>query len=336
VEEVIWVEILSRQREVAQRHRCAGPEIHIGRGYGNDVIVDDPLVAPEHLRIYPDPSGALIAEDLGSANGLFAERRRGRLDRVLLDGDRAIRIGRTWLRVREAGHQVPPDRAVARIGLRWVAAALLAIAIIGIEVLSNWAGETGEPKLSKQLLPLLGLTGAALVWAAVWAILGRIFAGEARFVRNLLIVLGGVLAFSIFNELVQFVGFALSWHWLRVAQPYAIWVVLGVVCFLHLRETGRSHLVLKGAAVAGLALLVVSAQWLSQSEARLDTDYQRYTRRLMPPALRLVPLESEAAFFGEVEQIRKKLDRDRSKSTAPSSFLGSFFGGDEGGDDDED
>ena len=50
--------------------------------------------------------GALIAEDLGSANGLFEGDSDKRSARLALDGDRPIRIGRTYLRVREASYAV--------------------------------------------------------------------------------------------------------------------------------------------------------------------------------------------------------------------------------------
>jgi hypothetical protein len=66
---MIWVEILSRHRDVAARVRVMGDEASIGRGYDNDVIVDDPYVAAHHLRVFRDAAGKLIAQDLGSANG---------------------------------------------------------------------------------------------------------------------------------------------------------------------------------------------------------------------------------------------------------------------------
>ena len=73
---MIWVELLSRHRDVAGRFRVERAEITIGRGYDNDVIVDDPYVAARHLRIFRDAEGRLVAEDLGSANGTFVNRKR--------------------------------------------------------------------------------------------------------------------------------------------------------------------------------------------------------------------------------------------------------------------
>ena len=41
---MIWVEVLSRHRDVAARFRVAGDEAHIGRGYDNDVVIDLSLI----------------------------------------------------------------------------------------------------------------------------------------------------------------------------------------------------------------------------------------------------------------------------------------------------
>lgn len=95
---MIWVEILSRHhRDVAHRQRCDGAEVTIGRGYDNDVVVDDPFVSARHLRVQRDEQGRLVAEDLGSANGLFTERGRKRQASIVLHGDEPIRIGHTLL-----------------------------------------------------------------------------------------------------------------------------------------------------------------------------------------------------------------------------------------------
>ena len=95
---MIWVEILSRHRDVAARFRVAGPDVHIGRGYDNDVIVDDPYVAARHVRVFRDDDGRLVAEDLGSANGMFLDRAKSRDQRIVIEGERPIRISfAAWL-----------------------------------------------------------------------------------------------------------------------------------------------------------------------------------------------------------------------------------------------
>src|SRR5579863_989254 len=109
MEQVIWVEILSRQLGVIARHRCAGPEIRIGRGYENDIVLDDPYVAAAHLRITRSADGVLMAEDLGSANGLFVGTSKERVRRAIIEGDHTLRVGHTLLRIREADFAVAPE-----------------------------------------------------------------------------------------------------------------------------------------------------------------------------------------------------------------------------------
>src|SRR5882724_6757171 len=107
---MIWVEVLSRHRDVEARFRLEGPEVFIGRGYNNDVIVDDPYGGPQHLRIFRDETGQVVAEDVGSANGTFLDGGKDRLRRIVVDGTKPIRIGQTLLRIREPDYAVERER----------------------------------------------------------------------------------------------------------------------------------------------------------------------------------------------------------------------------------
>lgn len=316
MDQIIWIEILSRSRDVAARLRLSGPEVRIGRGYDNDVVLDDPYVAERHLRVFRDPDGRLVAEDVGSANGLFLDRDNGRQQRVVVDGERPIRIGHTYLRIREAGHAVPRERVAGpqtRIGPVALTAAL-GVLIFAIELLSFWLAETGEPRASRYLLPLLGLAGGIVAWVAVWALLSRIFSGRARFGRNLLVALSGLLVLTLYNEFAHFSAFALTWR-IPTAYAYvALWCILAAVCFFHLRELGQTRLRLKGAVIAALLVLAVGIQTLWQSEALHDSGQQNFVRRLMPPVFRLVPVRDEGNFFAAIEQLKTRLDRDRAEA----------------------
>ncbi len=323
MDEVIWIEILSRHREVTSRHRCQGPEVRIGRAYDNDVVIDDPYVAAHHLLVRRDETGALVAEDLGSANGTFAERGRARLTRAALDGEKLIRIGQTSLRIRDASHAVPPERAQTYQAPGWPIPAALAVAVLGIAMLSRWLDETGEPKIYVYLVEALILAGLVVGWTAVWAVLSRVFAGQARFERHLLIALAGLLIFSVYRELLQFGAFALSSQAPQSYNYIGTWSLLATICFLHLRAIDPSRTRLKGAAVAALLAIVIATQALTQSEMRSGNDQQDYVHRLMPPALRLAPLRGEDAFFAAAAQLRPGLERDRTKDLPASgvSFL---------------
>jgi hypothetical protein len=324
MEEVIWIEVVSRSREVIARHRCTGPEIRIGRGYDNDVVLDDPYVAPQHLRIRRSEAGGWVAEDLDSANGLFLDHGRDRFGWVEIDGNRPIRIGHTYLRLREAGYAVMPERAYQPRSRLWPVLAVLGVLLVAIQVGSNWIGETSEPKLSPYLVSVLTVALLLAAWTAVWSVLSRIFSGQARFERNLLIALAGMVIYSLYREFADFASFALSWRALPAYQYVGMWSLLAVVCFLHLREVSPAHLQLKAGLVVALLATGIGVQLLNQSELRTGVDRQAYIVRLLPPEFRLAPLQTEETFFADIEALKAKLDNDRTEPSPPAPSGGSL------------
>jgi pSer/pThr/pTyr-binding forkhead associated (FHA) protein len=315
---MIFIEILSRHREIAARFRIAGPEARIGRGYDNDVIVDDPYVAARHLRIFRDQGGQLVAEDMGSVNGTFLESGKIPLPRITIDRSHVIRIGHTLLRVREIDHEVERER-VAQPQLRTLPIAVavpLGVTVLAINALKVWLAETNEPRVSSYLTPLLVITAIALAWVGMWALLSRVFSGRSHFLRNLLIALAGMLAFLLYDEFARFAAFAWTWPLASMYQYVAVWSILAVVGFLHLREVGPARLRLKGALVAALLATAISVQALQRSEAFSDSGRQTTARQLMPPEFRLVPLRDESAFFGDIARLKERLDGDRSQARA--------------------
>ena len=313
---MIWVEILSRHRDVVTRVQVAGEEASIGRGYDNDVVVDDPYVAAHHLRVSCNEAGELVAEDLGSTNGTFLDGSKRRITRLPIDGSQPLRIGQTLLRLRTSDYAVEPERTALgeQRALPMFTAIALTLAVLGFVMLRVWLAQTGEPRLSNYMTPLLSFGGMLLVWVGVWALISRIFAGRSRFVRNLLIALVGFLASLIYNELAKYAAFGLTWPAPSNYEYAAAWSILAVACFLHLREISARGLWLKGTIVAGILVLAIGAQMLQRSEAFSDLGRQNTARLLLPPAFRTVPLRMPDVFFADVAGLKASLDADRRQA----------------------
>ncbi len=325
--EVTWVEILSHHhREVLARHRVEKPEFSIGRGYDNEVMIDDPYVAARHLLIRPDDTGALVAEDLGSANGTFVVRSRRRLQRFRINSDRPIRIGQTHLRIRRAEHPVPQERHLPTRVPSWPVTALLGIAMIVVLLASQWLQEKSESQLHRYVETGLLWVGIAVGWTAIWGVVCRVFSRRARFERNLKITLGGLLIYFVFRELLQLGAYSLALTELQTYQFASMVVLVAIICLLHLRTIGQSLMWLKGGALAALVVVVLAAQALTQSEMQLGNNQQDYVRRVMPPSLRLAPLRTEDAFFQNAANLRPNLDADRKKDLSVGG--GFLFGND--------
>jgi hypothetical protein len=314
MDKVVWVEILSRQRAVLARHRFTGAEIGIGRSYVNDLVLDDPTVAAQHLRIRRDESGALVAEDIGSANGMFVDGASTRSERVALDGERVIRIGQSQLRIREASYPVPRERLLKGQRHDWPLALGLAAVVLALETLLLWLAETNAVKAVYYLTPLLGIVALVGIWTAVWAAACRIFSGQARFETNLAVALAGLLSISLFDIFARTTGFALSWQVPTAYSYVAIYGIVAAVAFCHLRMIGATRVPHKAGVVAALALLAVAVHTLAQREAHADIGQQNYARFLLPPAFRLKPPTAEGDFFAAVAQLKDALDRDRAET----------------------
>jgi hypothetical protein len=313
---MIWVEVLSRHRDVTARFRINARELSIGRSYDNDVIVDDPYVAARHVKVFHDEAGQLVAEDLGSANGMYLDRGRNRLARFAIDGNVPIRIGHTFIRIRETSHAVEDERLV-QSGHRFVpvvAALVLGVLLLGIDAIKTWFTQTGEPHLSNYVLPALVLIGIALIWIGMWSLLSRLFSGQSHFLRHVLIAETAVLAFWIYSELAEVAAFSLTWPIALDFAYIAYWLVLAAMCFLHLREVGRTHLLAKGIVVAVLLVTAVTVQALQRSEAFANSGRQTISHVLLPPGMRLAPLQDETTFFADTGKLRTKLDADRSQA----------------------
>ena len=311
----MWLEILSRHHDVSARHRCDGSEIRIGRGYDNDIVLDDPYVAPHHLRLYRNEEGGWVAEDLGTANGLFTERGKIRLPRMGLDGNQIFRIGRTLLRLRAPNFGVAAERVATPLRTHWPVSLALAIGIIGIELVASWLADTNEPRVLGYLGALQTLLIALAVWILFWTILSRVFSGQARFDRHLLIALAGMFSYSALDEVLKLVGYALSWDRLLANEYVAAWVIAALVCVSHMEVIAPKHRRLTGGIVAGLALLAIGMETLFTAESHRNFDPPPAEARLYPPALRLVPARSEDAFLADVAGLRDKLEEGRKEDS---------------------
>jgi hypothetical protein len=317
--EALWIELLSRHRDVVARYRCAGETVSIGRAYDNDVVVDDPYVAAHHVRIVRGQEGSVIAEDLGSLNGLYSSDGR-RCERIVLD-DRPFRIGSTLIRVRAASHAVPEERVASPSARLAPLVLALSCTLIGWELLSLWLGQTTEPKLSYYFWPAIALALLVTVWTTVWAVMSRIFSGQTRFMRHLAVALAGLIALAVFSNFTDYAAFALSSSVLIEYGYIITWLLVASLCFAHLLQIRPTHRVRKALTVAILAAIGIGATALAQSESRARAGQASYLRRLKPPIMRLTPPETQDAFFGAAADLKPKLDAARKHEP----FDGGFF-----------
>lgn len=307
---VIWIECLSRHGEVLARHRIEHLPIVIGRGYEADLLIDDPTLAARHLRLARNDSGELIAEDLGSLNGLRLANRQ-RVDRcaIELGRDAVYTIGETRLRVRASTHAVPAEKPVGRSRLNslWLAPALGLVLSAQLE-LSLWLQQTGEPSISKYLTVTVMALISGVVWALGWSLVNRLFAATMQFSRHLTLAYASMVASALFMMALETFAYSLSWPSLSRYGYVVFWLTAGLLCAGHLRLIGGGYPRFKLAVVGALTVLGIGAGLLSQRDARERNGPAVVVKDLLPPTLRIAPAQSLDDFIADGAKLRDDLD----------------------------
>jgi hypothetical protein len=331
---MIWVEILSRHKELISRSRHAADSgtLSIGRGYDNDVIVDDACVAPQHVLLRRDDRGLWTVEDCDTQNGLFDNRgiRHARL--VLLNGDTLFRIGHTWLRVRSTDFPVAPERQLLPPQRLWPWLLLLTALVFCTAAFEIWSNQIGEFRASLYLMPLVSLLLMLVIWISLWAGLSRLLCGVANFARHSFIALSGLAVASLFGPLFSWAAFAFSARPLVDYSFAAYWLVFGVTCFYHLRAISPRLLRLKAVIVAALCIAAVTVQWLVKDPFNLhqgNSANNPYLKDLWPPATRVIAPQAQDNFFRNIEKIKADLDELRKKEPEGEGVFDMIMGGDD-------
>ena len=325
---MIWLEVLGRHREVVSRHRLGGSPFAIGRGYDNDLVLDDPAVAPRHVVIARDGAGGeWAAEDQGSLNGVFVEGAPAPARRVALARDTVLRLGRTLVRVRDAAYPVAPERRLEPQARRPALLPVLAAAVLAAVLAGQWAGDTAPSEGPQWLLAVLGSALLVASWSGGWALVSRLFAGHALYPRHLAVALAGFLVLFLADDGWSFLAYSLRLPMPPTAVSALQWSLFGALCFAHLRVVGPGHLRVKAASGLAIALAAFGLQFMGNREMERYAGAEAQVPRLFPPALRLVPGIDEDAFFARIAERRDELDEARGEEVAPGMFGG--LGGDD-------
>ena len=181
------LEITSHSGDGAITHRSieAFPAT-LGRGYHNDIIIGDPHVSPQHVRIEFDGTDFVI-HDLASENGLTLNDKHHRGSSAHLKSGDTVRVGLTDIRVFDPAHPVPPARRIARANpvlvflarplVVWLSLLSAGAAAIGWRYLDSWTPDIGETLAGTGIS--VGI--AILVWSALWGVGGRLIRHKSRF-----------------------------------------------------------------------------------------------------------------------------------------------------------
>ena len=311
-----FVEILARNGEVRQRQRFEALPIRVGRGYHNDIILDDRHASASHALIELSAEDTLEVRDLDSRNGVICKGRRS--PRMAIDGNTVFRIGHTSLRVRSADFPVADEMTDTTLHAweGWPPALAGLVLMVLLILFDASASDFERFELIHYATTLASVLGMILLWSGGWALANHLFSGQTRFGRHLFIAACGMIAIEIVSLLCSVTAYAFSLETLtRYGSHLMIAIAAGMVYF-HLLTVNPGHT--RRFVMASVLLSVLG------SSVALMVNYQQngsfadelYMSDLLPPALRLSSDTPVARFLDQAEKLKAGVDAARSKTVS--------------------
>lgn len=207
------IEIVHPLRFLREYHTFDAPQIRLGRGYDNDVILADPHVSPAHL-VVRNEEGGWIVEDIGGENGMYVRKFSKVAARARLDSGDEIVIGRTRLRFFSPEHPVaatqlliqahPFFQRIEKPVNTW-SILLGCTMIFTAHVYMAGIEDVSIPKLASGSL---GFLFTAFAWAGAWAFIGRMIRHKPQFAAQLSLSFLFLAAGLVLTNISEYAGYA--------------------------------------------------------------------------------------------------------------------------------
>ncbi len=223
--ETLIIQVGLKQGRSADIYKTRDRELYIGRAYSNDIVLSDPYVAPQQLRLYrygtDDEQLGWHMNVLDASNPTLINGEPLTDATAAVSAGDTITVGRTQLQVFADDTPVEPTRKL--LVSSWlhgasrnaaIPAALFVLAAL-LDGVSNYlvSNTDGDWKAHGTFV----LTGMAvlLLWAGAWAVVGRLLRHQHHFSQQLLVTsvvaLLGLLVSPV-EAYVEFVSNNLVWR----------------------------------------------------------------------------------------------------------------------------
>ena len=308
------IEAFDRHGALLARAPITRWPVMVGRALDCDLVLDDPVVAPRHLRIdrAVDEPRTVQVEVLETRNGARLQRKQhAQGERFDWPDEAPIDLGHTHINLRLADAPIAEEQTLPQFPWRTVGTtAVLAVLVLLAGLGESWL-EARDAAQYLKAVPLLLLTTLAVVtlWSGAWAVANKLFGSQLQFWRHVRIACTVYLASEALRLVANLAAFSFS---LEVLSQFAS--VLGVLVlawalYAHLATVLPRRRIGLAWTVAAVVMLGVpawlGAQWLN----RMRLTNEMYMSSLFPPSLRVAPTAPVDQLLQDAETLRAKLDR---------------------------
>lgn len=288
--------------------------VTVGRALDCDLVLDDPFVAPRHLRIdrSVDEHRTVQVDVLETRNGARLQRKRhAQGERFDWPGGTPIDLGHTHITLRLADAPIADEQALPEFPWRTVGTTAALVVLVGAAAMaSSWLESRDSSQYLKSLPSVLLMLLLVLsAWSGLWAVANKMFAGRLQFWRHVRIACTVYLASEALRLAAHLAAFSFSLEALSQFASVLGVLVLAWALYAHLATVLPRRRVGLAWTVAAVVMLGVpawlGAQWLN----RMRLTNEMYMSSLFPPSLRVAPTAPVDQLLQDAEALRAKLDR---------------------------
>ncbi len=200
-----------------QYHKVASFPASIGRGFDNDIIIDDAFICSRHLEINLIEDGEdWVINTLETVNGVTVNKdtylSESKTSSIPLKSGDHIHIGKTTLKIYDVNHQVEETQKLHKQhGLftmlgkpinSWLLFFVATAVAASIGYLSTWDKESSISTISTAMVWI----GACLIWSSSWALTGRINKHKSYFLEQI----GLVSLYLIISDILYYIQLPLD------------------------------------------------------------------------------------------------------------------------------
>jgi hypothetical protein len=325
--DTLVVQVGSRHGRTTEIHKSRGEDIRIGRGFNNDLVLTDPYVAPDQLRIAKQ-DGQWFVEVLDHTNPVLLN------DKALPEGTERIRpadklkVGRTNLFIFSEDHPVEATHKLLlsswlhgdNVGLLMPFSLLVFVCLLdGFVDYINYA-TTDE--WSQYMYGAVGLAVLILLWAGAWSLLGRITRHQSYFPVQLLVTTAVFGAMIPVYYAIPYVHYISNSTVVYESLLYLFGlVVLGVLLKLNLLiSTSVKHTTNWGFGVSA-TIFVLAYALINIGQDDFEA-YPTYPANLKPPFAHITRDRGIDQYFNRLNVAIDSIEVDEEERTSRVSEAG--------------
>ncbi|MCB1842868.1 MAG: FHA domain-containing protein [Halioglobus sp.] len=309
--ETLIVQSGIKHGRIAELTRANGERLSIGRSYDNDLVLTDIHVAPRQVAFFRDEAGWHM-QVLDTTNPVFLNDRKvgGDTTPLVHCGD-TVTVGRTRLSLYSAQRSVEKTRKLRLANwlsrdsgngfLPVLVLLVFALADFGLTFAEsstslNW----GEPAYGQLMAVVI-----AVLWAGIWALVGRIIRHQPHFGLQLMAAASVMLLTTVLVLGAEYLAY--PFHSVRVSELFAwgaSFLLFALLFYLNL--TIATQLLNARAVAIAMSALIITVLYafteFGNSEDEQMALWPEYSTTLAPPVLPLPRGASADDYFARLRQ----------------------------------